>query len=270
MAAKLTNKQKQSKRKKQKNNKVKKMERQDELGISRKEVKGAMRPEVFIILKIISIIAVPLMYLLYSPFLIFAVIFSSLLLIFAFKTEKYMNKSYIKKNHIKIPKFDSIIACIVILITVFGTINSLNTKKKMPAFNIGMEIKIKLENTGSCLTGRRGIFNNLKISNFAPASLPDGFEGPKPQHMEMEDLPVEMLFSVVISSLNSVLLILIPISSGLSLWMFIKKRKRLDKFMNEIISDDYEVMSDDEIKRLLMFDLIPLEDTTNLDNEIKG
>ncbi len=78
---------KQKLKKKRNQNKIKKMEKEDSLGISRKKLKGAISEKTFIMLKIISIVSIPLIYFIYSPLLIFAIIFAVLMLIFATMAE---------------------------------------------------------------------------------------------------------------------------------------------------------------------------------------
>ena len=255
-------------KKKRSQNKIKKLEKEDSLGISRKKLKGAMNEKVFIILKIISIILIPIIYFIYSPLLIFAVIFSSLMIIFANMTEKKINHTYIKSNHMKISKLDSIVAIIVILVTISGAIINSNTKKKMSNDNIIIEINQSFKNIGSCLTGSRSIFKNNNLGmHFGtkdfdpkkmPSSPPEG--GRPPKDFSIENLPLDILFSHMISSINSVLVFMIPISSSITLLLYYRKKKKFDYEMNEIIKDEYINLDENKMNELFTFGYLKDED----------
>lgn len=255
------NKNKKKRLKKKRNqNKIKKMEREDSLGISRKEIKG-LNEKIFIILKIISIILIPLIYFIYSPFLIFAVIFSFSMFIFASLAERKINHTFIKSNHMKISKLDSIIAFVVILITITGSIINSNTKKKMSNDNLLIEFKHTVTNIGSCLTGNRSIIKNIGMGmhfgtkDFDPSSMPK--EPPKggrpPEDFSIEDLPLDILFSHMISSINSVLIFIIPLSGALTLFIYYKKKKKFNYEMNLKINDDCKEIKEEDLKKLLSF-----------------
>ena len=255
-------------KKKRTQNKIKKLEKEDSLGISRKKLKGAMNEKVFIILKIISIILIPIIYFIYSPLLIFAVIFSTLMIIFANMTEKKINHTYIKSNHMKISKLDSIFAIIVILVTISGAIINSNTKKKMSNDNIIIEINQSFKNIGSCLTGSRSIFKNNNLGmHFGtkdfdpkkmPSSPPEG--GRPPKDFSIEDLPLDILFSHMISSINSVLVFMIPISSSITLLLYYRKKKKFDYEMNEIIKDEHINLDENKMNELFTFGYLKDED----------
>lgn len=254
MAAKMTKSQKAKKRAKAKQKQIKKMEKEDSLGISRKEISYTMNPKVFIILKIISILSIPLIYFIYSPLLIFAVIFAILTYAFAIMTERKINHTFIKANHIKIPKFDAIIGILVLLVTTFSLIMSFNTKRKMPQDNFLLSYKITLSNIGSCYTGKRGSGLGMGFAaKEPPKDLPSMMPKPERIKMDMKDLPVEALFSIVTSTLNTVLIFLIPISSSLTLFIYYKKKKRFDSTMNEEIPHTIPQISDSEFERIFLF-----------------
>jgi hypothetical protein len=257
MAAKLTKSQKAKKRAKSKKNKIKKMEREDSLGISRKQIYYTLSPKVFVILKIISIILIPVIYFVYSPLLLVAVLFSILMFVFAIMTERKINHTFIKANHIKIPKFDSIIGILVLIITFFSMLMSFNTKRKMPSDNAWMEFKMTLTNVGSCYTGRRG--KNMGRGFAAkepPEGMPSMMERLERKEMDMSDLPVEALFSVVVSSVNTVFIFLIPVSSSITLILYYMKKKKFDKIMNEKIDNSIPEIPDSEFERIFLFGYI--------------
>ena len=248
MASKLTKAQKRRLREKQLKNSIRKKELQDAKGISRKKVKNTLNPHIFRTLKIISIILIPVFYFLDSRFLIFCIIFTIVVGFFAKKTERYMNKSFIKSNHIKIPKFDSILAVVVLVITCAGTLLQLNSSKHRSEDNWWMDVKMQLSNTGSCLTGERRLINTHTMG-FGTGDIPDDMpeKGDKPSNVSLDDLPIEAVFSMMISSVNSVLIFIVPLSGLLSLWVFKKRKEKFTKEMNEFIPDTYHELSDEEV-----------------------
>lgn len=273
MARKLTKSQKAKKRVKAKQKQIKKMEKEDSLGISRKEISYTMNPKVFIIIKIVSIISIPLIYFIYSPLLIFAVLFSILTYFFAIMTERKINHTFIKANHIKIPKFDAIIGIFVIIISFFSMAMSFNTKRKMPQDNFFMSYKITLSNLGSCYTGKRGRGLGMGFSaKEPPKNLPPMMPKPEKLKMDMDDLPIEVLFSIVTSTLNTVLIFLIPVSSSITLFIYYKKKKRFNLVMNEKISNTIPEISDEEFERIFLFGYEKIHENAieNSDNIIHG
>jgi len=260
MGNKLTKKQKAQRKKKNTQNRIKKLEKQDALGISRHEVKHGLDPKVWIILKIISIVIVPIVYFIYSPLLIVAMMFSILMFVFATMTERRINNTYVKSRHMKIHKFDSIIAVIVILITITTTIISSNTKKQMPFNKMfgGNAIVRKIESFGSCSTGSRSVIKRFKIGMKAPsfgnASPPPGMP-PKGEFkkLEMSDLPIEMVFSMAVSSVNSVLIFMVPVSGAITLWLYFRRKNKFDIEMNEIINDSLPEIDDAKLEELFKF-----------------
>lgn len=252
MGKKLTKSQKTKKRAKLKQKKIKKMEKEDSLGISRKQIEYTMNPKIFIILKVISLISIPVIYFVYSPLLIFAVMFAIIMYVFAIMTERKINHTFIKSNHIKILKLDSIIAILVILLTIFSFCMSFQTKRKMPDDSFWMNIKMTLNDLGSCYTGKRGGALGMNFAAKPPSGNLPSMMG-KPKQMDMKDLPVEVLFSIVTSSIQTVLIFLIPAANLLTLFIYYRKKKRLNQIMNETIDTKKEEISDEELERLFLF-----------------
>lgn len=249
-------------KKKRSQNKIKRMEKEDSLGIVRKKLKGGMDEKIFLILKIISILAIPLTFFIYSPFLIFAVFFSALMFVFATMAERKINHTFIKANHMKISKLDSVVAIIVILVTIAGVIINANTKKKMNFSNFEIEFKQVLTNFGSCLTGKRSIIKtfgmgmHFGMKDFDPSKMPkmppQGMMMP-PKYFSIEDLPLDIVFSKMISSVNTVLLFMVPITGALTLGYYIYKKKRFDNQMNASIKDEYKELTKEELEDIFSF-----------------
>ena len=123
---------------------------QDAKAISRKKWKFTFSPTLFMLIKLILIILIPIVYFVYSPLLIFIMIAYVGLFFLARLAERNLNKSVIRSNHIHIAKFDSAIALIVVIIALVGTIMSANKKVEAPMFNKfgGTEIAEKFDNGG--------------------------------------------------------------------------------------------------------------------------
>ena len=271
MSNKISKRKKTQKRTKAKQKQIRKMEKQDSLGISRKQISYTMNPKMFVILKIISIILIPLIYFIYSPFLIFAVLFAILTYLFAIMTERKINQTFIKANHIKIPKFDSLIGILVIMVAFFSMAMSFNTKRKMPNDNYLMSLKMTLSDLGSCYTGKRG--HNLGMGFSAkepPSDLPTMKPKPERVKMDMDDLPVEVLFSIITSSLNTVLIFLIPISGTLNLFIYYKKKKRFNHVMNDKISNEIPEIPDEEFERIFLFGYIENNENATENNMVQN
>lgn len=270
-------------RKIRKEKKIKRMERQDALGISRKKRKLSIPPKVFIILKIVSIVSIPVCYLIYSPLLILCVLFSISMFVFACLTENHMNHTFVKSNHIKILKVDSIVAVILLIIVIVSIPVTLNSKKELPFGGFKNSFTSQVESIGSCLTGQRSIFRwggygmKFGMKDF-PEGMPDfgdfkgEFPGEFPSDMPIDlpenmgdfkppmnfnkvvkDLPVEAVFSQIISSINTILLFSISLLSLYTLLVFNKKRNNFDKVMNEEIIDELPDLNEVNFEELFLF-----------------
>ncbi|MBQ8425179.1 MAG: hypothetical protein IJX17_04090 [Clostridia bacterium] len=118
-----------------KKKKIQRMEMEDSLGISRKKWDKTFPPNLFIAFKITLIALIVLCYFIYSPLLFVFMTLYALLFFLARLSERSMNKSIIRKNHIKIPKFDSAIALLIVVVAIFGTFVSATKKTKSGMFN---------------------------------------------------------------------------------------------------------------------------------------
>ncbi len=264
-------------RKQREKKKTRKKEIQDSKGISRKKLKCAIDPKLFIVLKIISIVIVPICYLFFSYLLIFSMLFSVSMFVFAVLTERKINHTYVKSNHIKILKIDSIIAFIVLLIVVVSIPISMNTKKSFPKFR-GNAINSQLVNISTCLTGNRNLFRiggfmfKFGVKEF-PADMPmpdkdfEGFpefDGEFPNNFNgdfkppmdgknmMKNLPVEAIFSQVLTSINTVLIFLVPITGLITLKDYMKKKNRHEE-IDEIEKDNLADFDSIDFEKIFLF-----------------
>lgn len=175
------------------------MEEQDAKGISRKKWKFTISPTLFIIIKLILIILIPIVYFVYSPLLILVMIAYVSLFFLARFAEHSLNKSVIRANHIHIMKFDSFIALLVIIIAFAGSFSSINNKNKQSAFggfnstqvsemlgnksvrnikksNKTSQVQTYFTNFFTLLTGERNVFeSNEKEFNFGTMKPPSDF-----------------------------------------------------------------------------------------------
>ena len=254
----LSRSKKRKKREQIKNKKIKKMESQDSKGILRTKIEGGMNPKIFIILKVISGVLILFFYIFFSPLLILAIIFNIFMILFASKTEKKINHTFIKRNHLKIIKLDSIISIIVILITICGV--AINSNNKRPTFgnNIGIKIVEEIKNTGSCLTGNRSVFGkclgmHFGTKDFDPSKMPMGMkEPPKMKDIDFSHIPLEIILSKMISSINTIFIFLIPVVDGFTIYIFIRKKKKFIENMNYKV-ENQRVLSDSEFEELFMY-----------------
>ena len=299
--------------KRSKTKKQQRMEEQDALGISRQKWKHTMSLKLFVILKFACIVSIPIVYFVYSPLLVVCMGFYVSLFFLSIMAERRVNISVIRSNHIKIPKFDSAIALIIIVISLFGIFLSGTNKVKQANFsesprfeqisNINFKgirknsvlrtIKTKVKNFGSLLTGERSIFGDGKSefgtkrppSNFPTdkSDIPSDISGRfpsggssgtgdynredvfcedfdfsnRPQRhkfdFSMSDLPVEFMFSSIISTLNTILIFSTCGFGLLSLLALYLKIRKFNKRINEVLVETTVTLTDEEIDKILDF-----------------
>lgn len=252
-----------------KKKKIKNMEKEDAQGVSRKRYKRTLSFETFAILKGVVLSLIPVMFFLYSPALVLVMAAYVALCYAAILTERGMNKSVIKANHIHIPKADSAIAAVIIVIALVGAVIGAVSVSRPPmlknfsssdmanfagnagSFRVGgffMRIKQVLSNFGSLLTGKRSISNGLGFGTQSPPS--GGGHG----GFSFDDLPLQYLFSLVLSIVSTVLVCLVFLLGCYSLLSAYLKRRKFSKMMNEVIFDgEIKLLSDEELDEILSF-----------------
>lgn len=266
----LRNQQKRIKKAK----KIKKLELQDAQGISRKKWKFTYSPKKFIWIKGITLLLIPVVYFVYSPLL--AIVFSAYVALFYFAigVEHYMNKSVIKSNHIRIPKVDSAIALLLIVVSLLGSVFGVS-QERMGRFANTFYTKIltSLKNFGSLLTGQRQLLGRNMGFKFGTMpnppddfiSLSEEFQALMPQmpnmgggkpnfDLDISNVPIEFMFSQILSTIQTILIFATVGIGILSLVITVKKIKRFNKIINEPVLDGkIKAFSDEEINRLLSF-----------------
>ena len=287
MGHKLSKKQKKVLKDKHKRKKIRKLESQDAKGISRKKYKLVIKPKTFFIMKIIGVIFVPLAYFLYSPLLIFVMIYFVVLYFAAIGCEHSLNKSVIKSNHIKIPKYDSAIALLLVCVAIFGSaFNVSSGPVGMFQNTIGSKIKTAIRNFGSLLTGFRSIFGTSKSFEFGSMGKPEGFvrdqaafeerfgneiggqrPGGRPMDFEinMDDIPIEFMFSQILSTALTIMIFMVMLLGIVSLYHTYKKIKKFNAEQNTlIIENTINLLANEEYERLFDFGS---EEIDNLEQE---
>lgn len=264
-------------RQKNKQKRIKRYEIQDAKGISRKRFRLVIRPKTFLIMKTAGIIAIPVAYFVYSPVLVLVMMYFVGLFFAAIGCEHSLNKSVIRSNHIKIPKYDSAIALVLICIALFGSVFS-SASSRMGMFSNTLSSKLlqAIKNFGSLLTGQRSVFGRVPHFGFGTMDKPDGFipneaafldqfggEPPAPPdfgdrmpkfELSMDDIPIEFMFSQLLSTVTTVLIVAVGVVAVLSLVYTIKKMRKFDLEINEVIIDgSITMLEDGEIEAILNF-----------------
>jgi len=278
MGRRLSKKERAQIKEKHRLRKISRLESQDARGVSRKKYKLVMSPKTYFIMKGIGIILIPIVYFTYSPLLIIVMFYFVGLFIAGIGLEHYLNKSVIKSNHIHIPKYDSAIALLLICIGIFGSSFSA-TRGRVGTFanTLWNKVSQAFNNMGSLLTGVRNIFSSEPSFGFGSMEKPDNFIpneaaflekmdgmtppegrgefGGRPQfELSMDDIPVEFMFSQVLSTVTTVLIIAVGVFGAISLYYTFKKIKNFNVEQNEVIVDsEIKILENDEIAKILDF-----------------
>lgn len=163
------------------------MEVEDDLGIKRGAKKRLVVPnKIYIIIKISLIAAIPVVYFICSPLLAVVILAYFGLIVITNNIEKNFNLGLKKDLHIHLPKTDSLLCLLLILITVVGIIvSSVSMTQKNSIFEgfdesqledvidegdfssarfVWMQIWTKTKNFGTLMTGTRYFFKNNAVS----------------------------------------------------------------------------------------------------------
>jgi len=278
MGRRLSKKERAQIKEKHRLRKISRLESQDARGVSRKKYKLVMSPKTYFIMKGIGIILIPIVYFTYSPLLIIVMFYFVGLFFAGIGLEHYLNKSVIKSNHIHIPKYDSAIALLLICIGIFGSsFSATRGRVGMFANTLWNKVSQAFNNMGSLLTGVRNIFSAQPSFGFGSMEKPDNFIpneaaflekmdgmtppegrgefGGRPQfELSMDDIPVEFMFSQVLSTVTTVLIIAVGVFGAISLYYTYKKINNFYVEQNEVIVDsEIKILEDDEIAKILDF-----------------
>ncbi len=213
-------------------------------------------------IKLVLIIAIPVVYFVYSGLLFFVFAGLAATIVLTNVKEKEFNKGLKKELRSSLPKGDSLLAILVIILSIVSILFSLSTssqrKSMFQGFNeteiqetikdfdfefdkgdmIWREIKNQLRNLGNLSTGERVLFKEARRFGMMgggmppngaepPAdmgSMPDMPEMKPPKDMSeiMDEIPFSILFSSILKSVNTGLVFLV---AGVGAITLLKVRK---------------------------------------------
>lgn len=267
MSRQLSKGQKRLKKAKSTLKRTKKYELQDAKGISRKKFRFIVTSKKYYTIKITLLILIPISYFVYSPLLAFVMIAYFLSYFLSIGYEHSLNKSVIRQNHIRLPKSDHGLALILVVISLFGTLFG-QTQGRMGRFSntITMKIWMGFQNFGSLLTGNRQLFG-LRMFRFGLKERPHGFipnggsfnemQGQMPPPMgfenrrppmnfDLNNVPIEFMFSQILSTVTTLLIVVTWILGILSLYTVYRKIKRFNTVMIDANIDGKIILMDDD------------------------
>ena len=273
MSRRLSKKQIAEVKKKNKLKKIKKTEIMDDKGIRKKRWKIVISYRTFVKMKIIGIASIPIVYFIYSKFLIFVMLYYVSLFYFALLAERSMNKSIIKSRQIKIPKFDSGIAAFLVIIAVLGSSFGIAQGGRFGRFaNTWWTRTVRaFENIGTLLTGNRIFFGDARMMRFGSGTRPPGFipnreglgnmptppnmgSGRPPMNLSFDNLPIEFMFSQILSTTATVLVFTVFVFGILSLWMTHRKVKKFNKDIYDSLPEgELTILSDEQMEKIVSF-----------------
>ncbi len=269
-----------------KKRKILEMERQDALGISRKNTsRSVMSVKAYQIVRLSLVVLTPLVYFLCSPFLIVVLLLWIVLLFVSRSIEKKYNDGLKKDLQTKLPKTDSTLCIILIVIVAISVaVSSFSMTSRASKFEgmnseqlqeivgdfkfdesefVIMQIVNKIKDIGSLTTGTRWLFQSERnfmggpgggpsnMEGFKPpsGSPPEGFTPPsgKPDMGEMlSNMPFSMVFSSIMKAVCTAGLVVICIVAVLS----VIKVKKMNIDERELSAKEKERLIKKEEARL--------------------
>ena len=239
-----------------KKDRIYRMEVEDDLGIRRGRKKRFVLPNrVYILVKLVLIAAIPAVYFLCSPLLAVVVLAYFGLIVITNNIEKNFNLGLKKSLQIHLPKADSLLCLLLILITVVGmVVSSVSMTQKSSRFEgfdesmledvidnediseagiVWMQIWTKTKDLGTLMTGTRYLFIEQRgFGSFGGpgGEPPEGFSPPTSGGMPdmselLDDMPFSIIFESIIKAVDSGLLVVICVCGLLS----VRKFKKLTK-----------------------------------------
>lgn len=272
MSRKLSKKQRAQVKRKNKDRKNKTLEKLDAKGISHKKHKFVLNIKVIFILKLILLPLIVISFFFFSTLLAYIMIAYVGLFYVAIGCEHNLNKSVLKSNHIMIPKYDSAVALILVLIATIGAIFGVS-QGRIGSFENTFWTKLttSMKNFGTLLTGQRSLFGPAKIFGFGVRERPEGFipnkdafnemagemphMGGRPNFdINMDDIPIEFMFSQILSTVNTFLIFAVV---GLGVISLIVTRKKIQKFNHDVgellIDGEISMLSKEEIENIISY-----------------
>ncbi len=221
---------------------IHRMEVEDDLGIKRGvKSKFSIPIKLYKLIKLCLIIAIPVVYFLCSPLLLLIVLAYFGLIFITNGVEKNLNHGMRKDLHVQLPKLDSILCVLLVIITIAGTlVSSLSTTQKKSNFegfdnsqledvleNLDFDstdFKVKrvwnkIKEIGTLMTGTRYFFKTQEGfrggfgggigGGFGGGTPPEGFEPPEGftppsgdfEPPDMNNLLQKLPFSMIFQSI---------------------------------------------------------------------
>ncbi len=234
------------------------LEIEDDNCIQRKKSTGfRFSMKIYRRIKLGLIIAIPVVYFVYSGLLFFVFAALALMLILTNKKEKEFNKGLKKELQSSLPKGDSLLAILVIVLSlvsiVFSVATSSQRKSMFQGFDqteieeaigdfdfefdkgdmVWREIKNQLRSLGNLSTGERVFFQEARRFGMMGGGMPpEGIqppadmgsmpEPPKDISEMMDEIPFNVLFSSILKSINTGLVFLV---AAVGVFALLKVRK---------------------------------------------
>lgn len=229
---------------------IHRMEVEDDLGIKRGTKKSLVVPnKVYILIKIILIAAIPVVYFICSPLLVVVVLAYFGLIVITNNIEKNYNLGLKKELHIHLPKTDSLLCLLLVLITVVGVVvSSVSMTQRSSMFEgfddsqmedvidegdfssadfVWMQIWTKTKDFGTLMTGTRYFFQEQRGFGGPGGEPPEGFSPPSGSDMPdmselLDDMPFSIIFESIIKAVDTGMLVVICLCGLFSMRKFKK------------------------------------------------
>ena len=226
------------------------MEVEDDLGIKRGAKKRFVVPnKVYILIKIILIAAIPVVYFICSPLLVLVVLAYFGLIVITNNIERNYNLGLKKELHIHLPKTDSLLCLLLVLITVVGVVvSSVSMTQRSSMFEgfddsqledvidegdfssadfVWMQIWTKTKDFGTLMTGTRYFFQEQRGFGGPGGEPPEGFSPPSGSDMPdmselLDDMPFSIIFESIIKAVDTGMLVVICLCGLFSMRKFKK------------------------------------------------
>ena len=229
---------------------IHRMEVEDDLGIKRGTKKTLVVPnKVYILIKIILIAAIPVVYFICSPLLVVVVLAYFGLIVITNNIERNYNLGLKKELHIHLPKTDSLLCLLLVLITVVGVVvSSVSMTQRSSMFEgfddsqleevidegdfssadfVWMQIWTKTKDFGTLMTGTRYFFQEQRGFGGPGGEPPEGFSPPSGSDMPdmselLDNMPFSIIFESIIKAVDTGMLVVICLCGLFSIRKFKK------------------------------------------------
>lgn len=229
---------------------IHRMEVEDDLGIKRGAKKRFVVPnKVYILIKTILIAAIPVVYFICSPLLVLVVLAYFGLIVITNNIERNYNLGLKKELHIHLPKTDSLLCLLLVLITVVGVVvSSVSMTQRSSMFEgfddsqmedvidegdfssadfVWMQIWTKTKDFGTLMTGTRYFFQEQRGFGGPGGEPPEGFSPPSGSDMPdmselLDDMPFSIIFESIIKAVDTGMLVVICLCGLFSMRKFKK------------------------------------------------